>query len=242
MFKKSILIFINKILKLVYTFNLNKLGLMFGTDKAIGHYYLPHYQKHFRPYKFKKIKLLEIGVGGYENPNYGGHSLRMWKSYFKKAQIYAFDIHNKLPLQEKRIKIFQGSQVDHSFLDILIKKTGKLDIIIDDGSHINQHVITTFKALFPHLKDGGIYVIEDTQTSYWKDYGGDSEVLNNPNTIMNYFKGLTDGLNNKEFDKPGYNATYFDLKIVSMHFYHNLIFIYKGNNDEPSNLIKNNSR
>ena len=51
--------------------------------------------------------------------------------------------------------------------------------------------------------------------------------LKNPKTIMNYFKSLTDALNNQEFLIPNYKQNYFDKKIVSMHFYHNLIFIYK---------------
>ena len=57
---------------------------------------------------------------------------------------------------------------------------------------------------------------------------------------MNYFKSLTDALNNQEFLIPNYKQNYFDKKIVSMHFYHNMIFIYKGNNDEKSNLVVNN--
>lgn len=242
MILKTIRIAINKLLKFRHTFNLNKLGLMFGTDKAVGHYYLPHYQKHFRPFKFKKLNLLEIGVGGYKQANYGGHSLRMWKSYFRFGNIFAIDIHDKSRLQEHRIKIFRGSQVDTEFLDKVIEKTGELDIIIDDGSHINEHVIKTFKYLFPRLKDGGVYVIEDTQTSYWEDYGGDSDNLNNPKTMMNFFKSLTDSLNNKEFIISNYKQTYFDKNIISMHFYHNLIFIYKGDNNEESNLVINNQR
>ena len=107
-------------------------------------------------------------------------------------------------------------------------------IIIDDGSHINEHVIETFNLLFPKLKDGGVYVIEDTQTSYWEEYGGDGTDLNNPKTMMNYFKGLTDCLNHQEFITPAHQPDYFDKKIVSMHFYHNLIFIYKGDNNEQS--------
>ena len=125
-------------------------------------------------------------------------------------------------------------------MDEVTEEIGEIDIIIDDGSHINEHVIDTFKLLFPKLNDGGIYVVEDTQTSYWKDYGGDSEDLNNSKTIMNFFKSLTDGLNNKEFIKSNYKQSYFDKKIISMHFYHNLIFIYKGNNNEESNILVNN--
>ena len=89
---------------------------------------------------------------------------------------------------------------------------------------------------------GGIYVIEDTQTSYWEDFGGDSKDLNNPKTLMNFFKSLTDAMNNQEFELTGYEQNYYDQYIVSMHFYHNLIFIHKGINDEKSNVLINHQR
>jgi len=60
------------------------------------------------------------------------------------------------------------------------------------------------------LKDGGIYVIEDTQTSYWPGYGGNSENLADPETMMNFFKNLTDGINHQEFILPNYTPSYFD--------------------------------
>jgi hypothetical protein len=220
--------------------NLNRLAIIYGCDKYGAHYYTPHYQLHFKKFKYRKINLLEIGVGGYEDPHQGGNSLRMWKKYFTFGKIYSIDIYDKSFFQKKRIKIFKGSQVDSNFLDTVTNEIGELDIIIDDGSHINEHVIETFKLLFPKLNDGGIYVIEDVQTSYWKGYGGDSENLNNPKTIMNYFKSLTDALNNKEFLRPGYVQSYYDKKIISIYFYHNLIFIYKGNNDEESPDVENN--
>jgi len=220
--------------------NLSQLGRIYKTDKIGTHFYTPHYQLHFKRFKFKRISLLEIGVGGYENKNDGGNSLRMWKKYFSLGKIFSIDIFDKSALQENRIKIFKGSQVDNHFLNDVTNEIGVIDIIIDDGSHINDHVIKTFQLLFPKLNDGGIYVIEDTQTSYWKDFGGDSNNLDNPKTLMNFFKGLTDSMNNKEFIKAGYKQSYFDKKIVSMHFYHNLIFIYKGNNNEESNMVVNN--
>ena len=215
---------------------------LYWTDKTGGHFYTPHYQSHFERLRWKKIKLLEIGVGGYTSPNNWWHSLRMWKKYFPRAKIFWIDIYDKSSLQGKRIRIFQGSQIDESFLYTILQETGKLDIIIDDGSHQNEHVIQTFKILFPALKDGGIYVVEDTQTSYWEDYGGDSKNLENPKTMMNFFKKLTDSLNNEEFICSWYKKNYYDKKIISMHFYHNLIFIYKGNNDEKSNIVINNQR
>lgn len=240
--KRKIRNFIDDVRAIGLGINLDKLGKIYRTDKIGSHYYTPIYRLHLKKMKFRRINLLEIGVGGYENPNDGGNSLRMWKKYFPFGKIFSLDIYDKTALQEKRIKIFQGSQVDSDFLDKVTNEIGRIDIIIDDGSHINEHVIETFKLLFPKLNDGGIYIIEDTQTSYWNDYGGDSENLNNPKTMMNFFKSLTDSLNNKEFVIANYQQSYFDKKIVSMHFYHNLIFIYKGNNDEESNFVFNNQR
>jgi demethylmacrocin O-methyltransferase len=165
--------FFQNILAVILGNNLTMLGILFGTDKAWwGHNYTPHYMTHLRKYKYKRIKLLEIGIGGHEDVNKGGNSLRMWKYYFPLGQIFGIDIFDKSALQEKRIKTFKGSQIDKDFLNKTLNNIGDVDVIIDDGSHINEHVIETFKLLFPLLKDGGLYVVEDTQTSYWADYGG----------------------------------------------------------------------
>lgn len=220
--------------------NLTKLGKLYKTDKAEEHFYTIHYMNHFKKFRKKKINLLEIGVGGYKSPNKGGGSLRMWKKYFPYGNIYSIDIYDKSALQENRIKIYQGSQVDAEFLKKITDEVGSFDIIIDDGSHLNEHIIGSFKILFPKLKDGGIYVVEDIQTSYWEDYGGDSKNLSNPDTAMNFMKSLTDCLNHQEIPDEDYKETYFDKKIVSMHFYHNMVFIYKGDNNEPSNIVKKN--
>jgi hypothetical protein len=225
--------------------SLIEIGKKHNSDKGTVHNYLIHYENHFKKFRSNKIKFLEIGVGGFENGTYansnlGGRSLKMWKEYFSKGEIFAIDIEDKSKLEEERIKIFKGDQTDEQFLQNVIDNTGELDLIIDDGSHINDHVIKSFKFLFPFLNEGGIYVIEDTQTSYWKDYGGDSLNLNNPSTMMNFFKSLTDSLNNQEFINPDYMQNDFDKTIVSIHFYHNLIFIYKGKNDEKSNMVLNN--
>ena len=220
--------------------DLATLATMHRTDKWNLHWYAQHYERHFGHFRKKRLKVLEIGVGGYADPHAGGSSLRMWKYYFPKSMIYSIDIYDKSALQEKRIAIFRGSQSDEAFLQNLGRDIGSLDIIIDDGSHVNRDVIRSFEILFPTVKPGGIYVVEDTQTSYWEPFGGDSVDFANPRTIMNYFKRLTDSLNYQEFDKPGYEPTYFDKNIVSIHFYHNLVFVYKGKNNEGSNAVVNN--
>ena len=226
----------------LYRRNLSKLAVLFGTDKQGIHSYTQHYQHHFEPLRDKSLNILEVGVGGYDDPKGGGESLRMWKAYFPHSHIYGVDIHDKTYHDERRIKTFRGSQSDAAFLKSVADQIGTIDIVIDDGSHMNEHVMTTFKVLFPLLSPRGIYAVEDTLTSYWSvvdgiQWGGSSD-LSAPHTSMNFFKSLVDGLNYEEFTLEGYQPTYFDKHIVAMHFYHNLIFIYKGLNDEGGYLAQ----
>jgi len=64
--------------------------------------------------------------------------------------------------------------------------------------------------------------------------------LNKPGAAMNLLKSAVDGLNHKEFIYPGYQPSYLDENIISVHFYHNLCFVYKGTNKEPSNYLVRN--
>ena len=226
--------------RLFYRNDLARLALFVGSDKEGSHHYCRHYQHHFEPVRNRRLNLLEIGIGGDEEPTAGGGSLRMWKAYFPNSRIYGIDIHDKTCHEEHRIRTFRGSQADAGFLHRIAAEIGAIDIIIDDGSHRTDHVITSFQTLFPLLNMGGIYVVEDLQTSYWPTMCGrnlnGSTDLAAPHTSMNYFKRLVDGLNHEEFLIEGYEPTYFDEHIVSMHFYHNMVFVYKGRNNEGSNL------
>ena len=207
------------------------LATRYKADKWNLHWYAQHYDTYFQKFRDKKINLLEIGVGGYADTKAGGESLRMWKAYFPNAMIHGIDIYDKKSLEEDRIKVFQGSQDDAAFLTDAFNKIGSLDIIVDDGSHVNSHIITSFNTLFPLLNAGGIYAIEDIQTSYWPKYGGSSYLYDDTKTVMKYFKRLVDGLNYVEYQRP-HEPTYYDKNIFAIHFYHNLIVIHKNKNDE----------
>ena len=226
---------------LLYRGDLCKLAAGFGSDKYIGHHYAVHYQHHFAHLRHEHLTILEIGIGGYGDPRAGGNSLKTWKAYFPNSRIFGIDICDKTFHDEPRIKTFQGSQADEAFLKRVIDEIGAPDIIIDDGSHLSHHVIATFKILFPLLAPRGIYAVEDLQTSYWEHFAGEdwagSKDLNAPHTSMNFFKVLVDGLNFDEFMIEGFSPGYFDRHIISMHFYHNLLFIYKGLNNEGSNML-----
>ncbi|MCJ7711267.1 MAG: class I SAM-dependent methyltransferase [Chloroflexi bacterium] len=141
----------------------------------------------------------------------------MWKAYFPQAQIYGLDIEDKSALAEDRITILRGDQGDPAFLEDLATRHGPFDVIIDDGSHRCEHVTTSFKALFLHLRDGGVYAIEDLQTSYWERYGGSSEP-NHANASMTFLQRLTDGINHAESDIPDYEPSYADRWVRSISF------------------------
>ena len=212
--------------------SLNILALKHGTDKKSifgGHGYVKHYQRYFSSIRRKKVKILEIGIGGYSDPKAGGGSLRMWEEYFPRSMIYGIDIQDKSCLESRRVKVFTGSQNDPAFLKKVTAEIGQIDIVIDDGSHINEHVITSFHVLFPYLADGGIYAIEDVQTSYMPQFGGNWENLNDTGTTtMGMVKSLVDGINYKYI--PNRTPTYFDENVASIHFYPNIAFIFKGKN------------
>jgi demethylmacrocin O-methyltransferase len=159
----------------------------------------------------------------------------MWKAYFRRSRIVGIDIYEKSPaLKEDRIDIRQCNQTDSEALQRLSDEYGGFDIIIDDGSHLNADVIKTFQILFPVLRNKGIYAIEDTQTSYWSTWGGG---IDSAQSSMRFFKSLVDGLNYAEFPIPNYKPNYFEKHIVQIIFLHNLVFIFKGVNDEPTNAL-----
>ena len=222
---------------------LNDVALVNGTDKICGHFYTPRYEHHLKKYQHKRLIFLEIGVGGYSDPLKGGESIRMWSQWFTHPEtvIIGIDICPKnIVINDNRVHLLQGSQIDKQFLENVIQTYGRPHIIVDDGSHLPGHVIETFEYLYPMLLDGGTYLIEDTQTSYWKDFENKSEsrwaTLNSDDPTHSYFKNLVQCINYSEIPSPS-EPTSLDLSVVGLHFYHNLIIIDKDVNLEMSNCV-----
>jgi hypothetical protein len=207
------------------------LAAYYGTDKWGRHRYGQHYQRHLEKFRGRRFTMLEIGIGGYQHQGKGGASLRAWQDFFPQAQIIGLDIEDKSFVDGGRIRSYQGSQADPELLRRISREAGPFLLIVDDGSHRPEHVRASFEVLFPLLVDGGIYVIEDTQTSYWPEFAG-SEDRHDPTTTMALVKGLVDGLNYEEFTDESYEPTYSDRHVVAVHCYHNLIIIEKGTNAE----------
>lgn len=213
--------------------DLRYLATYFGTDKWGYHRYATKYEAHLAHLRDQAFTLLEIGIGGYRDEGSGGASLRMWKAWFPRAMVLGLDIEDKSFVDEDRIRSFHGSQVDEPLLRRIVAGSENLQVVIDDGSHRPEHIRATFDILFPLLPDGGIYVIEDTQTSYWPSFGGSPD-LDASDTTMALVKSLLDGLNWQEYTGRDHVPTYTQLHVVAVHCYHNLVFVEKGVNREGS--------
>ena len=198
--------------------SLKEIGLKYPTNKN-DYGFLDIYEKYFKNLREKKLNILEIGVDK-------GDSLRLWKEYFFNSNICGIDIDKKDFIIED-VKIYQGNQNDKMLLDKIAQKHGKFDIIIDDGSHVSKHIINSFNYLFDHLSKNGIYIVEDLQTSYIPRYGGSRVNLIKKNSSMNFFKSLSDSVNYENFDRPFFKKNRFDGLIESVHFYQNIVFIFK---------------
>jgi hypothetical protein len=145
----------------------------------------------------------------------------MWAKYFPQSDILGIDLYDKSLIDYRRIKTYQGNQTDEEFLS----QFSNVDIIIDDGGHINSDVIRSFEILFPKLNNFGFYIIEDIENSYWMESGGNEEDINDSKTIMNYFKTLTDSINIDVIRNK--NILPFRYDIGFIHFNKNMIVIQK---------------
>ena len=178
-------------------------------DKDIE--FIELYTKYLEPLRHSAIRLLEIGV------DYGG-SIRMWDEYFgPQGRIFAIDIDKRVEkYMPEGTKLFLGNQLDGKFLSDVGVQAGPFDIIIDDGGHRSDHQITSFKTLWPFLKKGGLYIIEDLQFA-WKGPPPKREPTLN---VMGFLHVLA-----CETAKSVEGNTY---GIHGVHFYNHIAFVEKS--------------
>jgi hypothetical protein len=197
-----------------YNMSFEKLGNKYNCDKVIHHKYHLIYPDYIDRYKKSKINIFEIGV-------HEGNSFKLWCDYFPNASIYGLDIDSSY--NDARGYIFKGDQTDINLLNDIIHKIKSASIIIDDGSHNPNHQLISFYHLFENLlENGGTYIIEDVETSYWNAnqelYGYKIGYLN----IIDYFTKLNHELNSR------YNGYENKLNIHSITFASNCIIIRKN--------------
>ena len=217
--------------KTEYFNNENRLftyGKKHGSDKITRHKYHEIYHQYLKQFYDKKGGLIEIGIQG-------GHSLKMWMDAFPNMYIYGIDIGKEDKNDKYTIfKIDQSSE--NQLKSILHNIKHPIYFINDDGSHIPEHQLLTFNILFPLLEEGGIYIIEDIESSYWtRDglYGYDTRYgYKHPKSIIEIFKNVID-LINSEFCRKYTDDKVQHLKYIkSITFAQNCIIILKGENKD----------
>ena len=156
-----------------------------GSDKARKgngngyHGYTRYYERIFKPLRTEAVRLVEIGVER-------GRSMKAWQQYFTNAEhVYGIGYgnfqtetsqacsSNTATKVKSRVPctIYKGDQSDILFLNHFVAETGGLfDIIIDDGSHVPNHQLISFENLWPSVKPGGMYIVEDIETNWWKPF------------------------------------------------------------------------
>lgn len=183
-------------------------------------HYFEIYETFLHKYAGKDIKFLEIGV-------FRGGSMQMWSDYFgENASIVGVDIDESCRQYEGgNVHICIGSQADQAFLEEVSQKWGPFDVILDDGSHVMEHMIISFETLFPLLKEGGIYMCEDCHCCYSLGYGGG---YLKEDSFIEYSKNFADCVNSQFVDLknadmlPSY-AEY----VKACHYYDSMVIVEK---------------
>jgi hypothetical protein len=198
--------------------------------------YLPAYDEQFAPYRHgfplasgetRPLRLLEIGVA------HGG-SLQLWRKYFgPDAVIWGVDVNRQCrAIDDPDVVIRIGSQADPNFLMDVVREMGGVDIVLDDGSHLAEHQRASFKVLYPLLTDGGLYVVEDLHTAYWRDYGGG---YGRSRSFIEFSKQLIDDMH-VWYHSRGRRASVGDGAIAKITFYDSIVFIHKSQISRPVNV------
>ena len=238
--KRIFLVFLILSFAKIFSFNtLDDLAIKYGTDKSSKwHDFANIYEKYFDKIKTQKLVFMEIGIAQ-------AYSARMFEEYFQNSKLYFLDncpgdVNIGKRVLSNRSKCFLIDAGNKEQLTNFVKSEGELfDIIIDDAGHQMKQQITSFEVLFPYVKSGGVYVIEDLYISY---QDGDIIAKWPPKGVVrgtiNFLKSLIDDLNSVSirttcagFDNcPGdikKNLSYYQKSIQSIHFYNSICFIFK---------------
>jgi SAM-dependent methyltransferase len=206
------------------------------------HHYLAIYDRHLQAYKLLadqtagasnfevaprgQLRILEIGVQN-------GGSLQMWRRFFgPRAIIFGIDIDPKCKqFEEDGCHVRIGDQSDPRFLADVVSEMGGVDIVIDDGSHIASHQVASFKALYPALTTGGIYICEDLHTSYWNDWEGG---YRKPGTFIEVAKDMIDHMHEWYWPISTHlNGLKLKNSALSVAFYDSVVVVEKGTKLRP---------
>lgn len=153
----------------------------FPTDK-IGHGFLPFYIPVFESLQGSK-KVLEIGIGT-------GPSLNMLAAAFPTATIHGMDVINvdHFDIKRPQVVTHMGHQENRDDLQNMLIATGDdlFDLILDDGGHTMEQQQVSLGYLFKHVRNGGVYILEDLHTSRIPSYIADDCVKTSLDMLVEF--------------------------------------------------------
>jgi len=192
------------------------------------HHFLPLYDRYLARLRGRAPRFLEIGVAG-------GGSLQMWRQYFgPEAIIFGVDIDPDCAAfdgESGQVRI--GSQDDPRFLQEVVAEMGRIDAVLDDGSHRMDHIVTSFRTLFPLLAEDGVYLVEDLHTAYKRGFGGG---LDQPGNFFHTIRRLTDDMH-RAYHRGAVNFPDTADWITGLHVHDSLAVIEKGRCYPPTQSV-----
>lgn len=154
-----------------------------GTDKVR---YMDIYRPLFAGMAESARKICEIGV-------WRGGSLRLWRDFFPNAHVYGIDCDEKREFDGERATTFVADQSDREQLGAFVQEHGSdFDLILDDGGHTMENQQVSLAVLFPHVRPGGYYVVEDVHTSkMFPGWGIDDDRKNTTLAMIDYYTRMS---------------------------------------------------
>ena len=185
-------------------------------------HYFPIYDRTFGGYRGTAPTVLEIGV-------FHGGSLRLWQRYFGAGTtVVGIDIDPRCAdLGGEDIHVRIGDQSDIEFLARVCEEFGPFDIVIDDGSHLPRHQILSLDHLWPAVRDGGVYFVEDLCTNYWPEYEGGPGTR----TFMDRAQALVHDINAFNSRSEDLVPSHWTSEVVGMHVYDSVVVLEKGHHE-----------
>ena len=174
--------------------------------------YFPVYEALLQRYVDCKVTIVEVGV-------FNGGSLFMWRKFFgPKARIIGIDLNPDAREWEKDgFEIYIGDQSSETFWTELFQKVGKVDVLIDDGGHTNRQQIVTSHYAIQNINDGGVLIVEDVHTNYFREFGNPSRY-----SFVKFAQRIVDGVNSRAYSLHRTYAQYSS-RVYSVSFFESMV-------------------
>jgi len=152
-----------------------------GTDKVTQHHYSPMYQKwagHLSHNNSEPFTFLEVGFAM-------GYSARAWAMFFPSADVHEMEVscdedwnrgstspgsrgHPTGPHRDLGYcRLHCGDATKEDFLEESLAGVKHAPyVVVDDGGHGAEEMRLFFKHMWPKLRPGGMFFVEDLAESY----------------------------------------------------------------------------